>query len=114
MKVLSDIADIVDCEHKTAPSCNIEDAYAFSVGTPSLRGDRIDLSEARPVSESTYREWSKRKSLVAGDIILAREAPAGGVGFVTGSIPLCLGQRTVLVHAHRDEVEPRDSDFQFA
>jgi type I restriction enzyme S subunit len=107
MRVLSDIADIVDCEHKTAPSCNIEDAYAFSVGTPSLRGDRIDLNEARPVNESTYREWSKRKILAAGDIILAREAPAGGVGYVTGSVPLCLGQRTVLVHAHRDEVEPR-------
>jgi len=79
-RTLSDVAQIIDCEHKTAPKAKSEDKYAYSIGTPALRLNYINLDEAKPVDLATYREWTKRSEPTQGDIILAREAPVGGVG----------------------------------
>jgi type I restriction enzyme S subunit len=106
MTKLSDISLIVDCEHKTAPACDTNEAYGFSVGTPALRGDIIDFSEAKPVSKDVFLNWSKRLVLETGDIILAREAPAGGVGIVPKNIKVCLGQRTVAIRADKSLIHP--------
>lgn len=105
--LLGDVAQVVDCEHKTAPEAPPGCAFAYSVGTPALRGSGIDFTQAKPVDEATYRGWSRRAELVPGDLILAREAPVGGVGFIDGSRKVCLGQRTVLVRAKRELIEPR-------
>jgi len=94
---ISEIATVVDCEHKTAPVVPLSEAYGFAVGTPALRGDRIDFAEAKPVSRETYDAWSQRTELRKGDIIIAREAPVGGLGWIDGSKKICLGQRTVCI-----------------
>jgi type I restriction enzyme S subunit len=107
---LADLAEVVDCEHKTAPQAEPGTEYAYSVGTPALRGRNIDFAQAKAVDLQTYTKWSKRAELRSGDIILAREAPVGGVGFVDGKRKVCLGQRTVLV---RPTSEDLDSRFLF-
>jgi type I restriction enzyme S subunit len=94
---LQDLCEVVDCEHKTAPEAAAGSKYAYSVGTPALRGRNIDFSQAKPVDRPTYEAWSRRAELRTGDIILAREAPVGGVGYVDGARKVCLGQRTVLI-----------------
>lgn len=104
---LGDLAQVVDCEHKTAPPAEPGKEYAFSVGTPALRGAGIDFSQAKPVDETTYLSWSRRAELRRGDIILAREAPVGGVGFIDGARRVCLGQRTVLVRPNHEIVDSR-------
>ena len=101
---LSDIAQIVDCEHKTAPS-TIGEPFGYSVGTRALNGHGINLSECKPVSQETYLAWSRRAELVQGDIIFAREAPVGGLGLVNGKTRLCLGQRTVLIRPNPTVVD---------
>jgi type I restriction enzyme S subunit len=42
----------------------------------------------------------------AGDLIIAREAPAGNVAVIPENTRLCLGQRTVLVRPKLDVFEP--------
>lgn len=105
--VLGDVAQVVDCEHKTAPEAERGSAFAFSVGTPALRGSGIDFSQAKPVDEATYRAWSRRAEPKSGDLILAREAPVGGVGLVDGARKVCLGQRTVLVRPDMASIDSR-------
>ena len=105
--LLGDVASVVDCEHKTAPVCEPGNEFAFSVGTRALRGGGIDFSQAKHVDEETYRGWSRRAELRRGDVILAREAPIGGVGWVSGEPRICLGQRTVLVRALPESVDGR-------
>lgn len=103
---LGEIAQIVDCEHKTAPA-TLDEPFGYSVGTRALNGHGINLSECKPVSEETYNAWSRRAELVRGDIVFAREAPVGGLGLVDGTVPLCLGQRTVLVRPRPSLVDSR-------
>ena len=103
---LGDVLDkIIDCEHKTAPE-TIEEVYAYSVGTPHLKEGRILYSQAKPISQETYLQWTKRGEPEAGDLILAREAPVGQVGLV-GNVRVALGQRTVLLKVNKKLCVPR-------
>jgi type I restriction enzyme S subunit len=107
---LDSVAQIVDCEHKTAPESKYGIPFAYSIGTPALRGANVDFKQAKPINEETYLAWTRRAVPVAGDLIFAREAPVGGVGFVKGDRRICLGQRTVLI---RTDSKHLDSKFLF-
>ena len=108
---LGDVLDkIIDCEHKTAPE-TIGEVYAYSVGTPHLKEGRILYSQAKPISQETYLQWTKRGEPEAGDLILAREAPVGQVGLV-GNIRVALGQRTVLLKVNKKLCVPRYLHYQ--
>jgi type I restriction enzyme S subunit len=98
-KPLSSLCElIVDCEHKTAPTQ--EDGIP-SIRTPNIGKGNLILEGVYRVSEATYTEWTRRAEPLAGDLIFAREAPAGNVGVVPPNLRLCLGQRTVLIRPSR-------------
>lgn len=99
---------IVDCEHKTAP-IDPEGQY-FAVGTPAMRGNRIDYGEARRISEETFQAWTRRLTPRAGDLLFAREAPVGPVVRIPGTRNVAPGQRTVLLRPDPFSVE---SDYLF-
>lgn len=97
---LDALADVVDCEHKTAP----EGSGPFRlIGTPQVREGRLDLESARSVDEETFSEWTSRAVPEPGDMVFTREAPVGEVGIVPENAAVCLGQRTVLLQpkSHR-------------
>jgi type I restriction enzyme S subunit len=102
---LADIAEVIDCEHKTAPKIDYGD-YC-SVRTTDISNGTIDVESANRVSEDTYLEWIKRGTPEAGDIILAREAPVGEVGWIREGNKICLGQRTVLIKVKDNSVSKR-------
>lgn len=99
---LSDIADVIDCEHKTAPT--IDKSEYYSIRTPDIKNGRLLYEKANRVSLETYIEWTKRGIPEQGDIILAREAPVGEVGKIDNSHNVCLGQRTVLIKIKSSEI----------
>ena len=106
-KPLADLCEfIVDCEHKTAP---IQNEGIPSIRTPNIGKGKLLLDGVYRVSKATYTEWTRRAVPSAGDLILAREAPAGNVAvIIPENLPLCLGQRTVLI---RPKSEVFDSEF---
>jgi type I restriction enzyme S subunit len=89
---------IVDCEHKTAPT---QEEGIPSIRTPNIGKGNLLLDGVYRVSEATYTEWTRRAEPRAGDLIFAREAPAGNVGVVPPNLRVCLGQRTVLIRPSR-------------
>ncbi len=91
---LGQLADVFDCEHKTAPETP---GPYYLIGTPQVRDGEMELSSARRVSAETYQAWTRRAVPQKGDLILTREAPVGEVGMVEVDNSVCLGQRTVLV-----------------
>lgn len=106
--VLEDVVlFVVDCEHKTAPPAARGDEYAYSIGTRDILSGHIQLQSAKRVDQPTYKTWTARARPDSGDLILAREAPVGGVAYVNGHARLCLGQRTVLLRPNQDKVHPR-------
>jgi type I restriction enzyme S subunit len=101
---LEELCDlIVDCEHRTAPT--VEQGIP-SIRTSNIGRGRLLLDDVRRVSERTYREWTRRAEPTAGDLVLAREAPAGNVAVIPDGLRVCLGQRTVLIRPNRSIFEP--------
>ena len=96
---------IVDCLHHTAPIQ--EDGYP-SIRTPNIGKGRLLLDGVNRVSDETYRIWTQRAIPEPGDLILAREAPAGNVAIIKEGEKVCLGQRTVHL---RPNVKIVDPDF---
>ena len=94
---------IVDCEHKTAPT---QEEGIPSIRTPNVGKGNLLLDGVYRVSETTYTEWTRRAKPRAGDLIFAREAPAGNVGVVPPNLRVCLGQRTVLIRPSRSVFVP--------
>jgi type I restriction enzyme S subunit len=86
---------IVDSEHKTAPK---DPAGSHPlIRTSDLGKACADLSRVQRVSSETHALWTKRAVPIAGDLILAREAPVGGIFRVPDGVEPVLGQRTVLL-----------------
>lgn len=94
---------IVDCEHKTAPT---QEVGIPSIRTPNIGKGKLLLDGVNRVSEETYNAWTRRAEPAAGDLILAREAPAGNVAVIPDNTRLCLGQRTVLIRPKNDFFDP--------
>jgi len=99
---LSDIADVIDCEHKTAPT--VDKSEYYSIRTPDIKNGRLLYEKANRVSLETYNQWTQRGVPKQGDIILAREAPVGEVGKIDKNHKVCLGQRTVLIKIKSSEI----------
>lgn len=95
---------VVDCEHKTAP-IDPTGSY-FAVGTPAMRGNHIDFSKARRITEETFVAWTRRLTPRAGDVLLAREAPVGPVVRIPDTLNVAPGQRTVLMRPDPELVDP--------
>jgi type I restriction enzyme, S subunit len=85
---------IVDCEHKTALT---QVQGIPMIRTANIRDGKLDVDNARRVSEEIYKEWTARIKPKPNDLILAREAPVGEVGIIPLDCRVCLGQRTVLI-----------------
>ena len=94
---------IVDCLHATAP---IQSEGYPLIRTPNIGKGRIDFSDVYRVSNDTYEIWTRRAAPTQGDLILAREAPAGNVAIVKDGERVCLGQRTVHLRPDRTKVDP--------
>ena len=91
---LKDIAVIYDCPHSTAPDEGV--GYAL-IRTPNIGKGRLLLDNVHRVSKEVYDNRNRRAIPQEGDIIFAREAPAGNAALITRGQKVCLGQRTVLI-----------------
>lgn len=104
--ILSDVCElIVDCPHTT-----VEDegeGYPL-IRTPNIGKGRLILDGVHKVSEDVYNARNFRAVPQDGDLIFAREAPAGNVAIIKNGKKVCLGQRTVLIRPNKLLV---DSDF---
>lgn len=92
---------VVDCEHKTAP---LQETGYPSIRTPNIGKGELILENANRVSYETYLKWTRRAKPQSGDLILAREAPAGNIAVIPDNIEVCLGQRTVLIRPKKDKL----------
>lgn len=101
---LSDVCElIVDCPHSSAKDEGM--GYPL-IRTPNIGPGYLDLSSVHRVSRDVYIKRNTRATPQPGDIILAREAPAGNAGIVLEGQEVCLGQRTVLIRPDRAVADP--------
>lgn len=103
---------IVDSEHKTAPKT--PDGAHPLIRTADLGRARANLSNAQRVDSKTYALWTKRAKPTTSDLILAREAPVGGIYRIPQGVKPVLGQRTVLLRPNPNVVDSRFLMYRLA
>lgn len=108
---LNQLATVIDCEHKTAPT--VDEGIPL-IRTPDIDRGRLKSHQARRITEKTFVQWTRRAVPVPGDLIMAREAPVGNVGIVRKNERVCLGQRTVLIQPDRMKVCPEYLNYVFS
>lgn len=107
-RVLEDLCElVVDCKNRTPPEAPPGEGVAFAIGTPHVLDGRIQLQDAKPVTQQTFDTWTARAIPRAGDVVLTREAPVGRVGRVEAGMKICLGQRTMLLRADSERTDAR-------
>lgn len=103
---LTDVcSDVVDCINRTAPESVDGDYYI--VGTPAMRGNSINYSEARRVDQEVFAAWNRRLQPREGDLLIAREAPVGPVVRIPAGGHVGAGQRTTLLRPNPDIIDAR-------
>ena len=101
---LRDVCElIVDCPHSTAKDEG--EGYPL-IRTPNIGRGYLDLDGVHRVSRDIYEKRNLRATPKPGDIILAREAPAGNAGIILEGQEVCLGQRTVLIRPDANVAHP--------
>lgn len=95
---------IVDCPHWT-PNV-VEESEYEAVRSGCIRDGRYRPEAALPVDHETYLARNRGVTPTEGDVLFAREAPAGEACLVPRGRRLCLGQRTVLLKVNRDRIRP--------
>lgn len=94
---------IVDCPHSTEP----DEGQGYPIiRTPNIGQGYLNFDGVQRVGKEAYDRRNARAIPRPGDLILAREAPAGNVGIIPEEMDVCLGQRTVLIRPNRDKVNP--------
>jgi type I restriction enzyme S subunit len=103
---LTDICEtIADCPHTTAK----DEGVGFPlVRTANIGEGKLIYEGMHRVSKEVYDKRNSRAVPKCGDLIFAREAPAGNIAVIQEGELVCLGQRTVLISPIR---EIADSDF---
>ena len=92
---LNEIATLIeDCPHSTAKD---EGSGYPLIRTPNVGVGRLLLEGVHRVSKDVYDKRNIRAIPQEGDIIYAREAPAGNAATIQKGEIVCLGQRTVLI-----------------
>ena len=101
---LQDVCElIVDCPHTSAKDEGVGHPL---IRTPNVGRGRLILADVHRVSQDVYERRVSRAVPRQGDLILAREAPAGNVAIVSPGIEVCLGQRTMLLRPDSSFVVP--------
>lgn len=96
---LGEICELIsDCPHTTAKD---EGVGIPLIRTPNVGFTRLILAGVHRVSEDVYKQRTKRAIPLPGDLIFAREAPAGNVAVIQSGEKVCLGQRTVLLRLRK-------------
>ena len=94
---------IIDCPHSTA----VDEGEGYPlIRTPNIGKGRLLLDGVHRVSEQIYLDRNARGTPQDGDLIFAREAPAGNVAVIKNGEKVCLGQRTVLIRPNPQKANP--------
>ena len=102
---LSDVCTkISDCPHSTA----VDEGKGHPLlRTPNIGKGVLLLDGVHRVSDAVYEQRTARAVPEKGDLVLAREAPAGNVAIIDTDERVCLGQRTVLLKVDKEKADPR-------
>jgi len=94
---------LIDCDHRTPPAAAAGYPY---VAIPQIKNGRIDLSEARRITDDHFLEWTRKARPQENDVVLSRRCNPGETAFVASDVEFALGQNLVLLRSDGSKVYP--------
>jgi type I restriction enzyme S subunit len=79
VKLLSEVAEIVDCLHTKKPDKEKSNNILLQVYNIGEFGT-LDLTQKYTISESDYKEWTKNIEVKEGDILFTNAGKVGAIG----------------------------------
>jgi type I restriction enzyme, S subunit len=102
---------IFDGPHATPPDSETGPVY---LGIKNVTKDgRLDLSDARYLSEDDYARWTRRVAPQPDDIVFSYEATLHLYALIPSGFRGCLGRRMALVRPDKSKVVPRFLHYYF-
>lgn len=95
--------DLLDCVHKT-PAAIIKGLPYIAI--PQMKNGVLDFVDVRLISEGDFKEWTKKASPIAWDIVLSRRCNPGVTAYVPQGVKFALGQNLVLLRADGKRIYP--------
>lgn len=94
---------LLDCEHRTPPASGNGFPY---IAIPQLKNGRLDLSDARMITEEHLKDWTRKTMPRPFDVVLSRRCNPGETAFIPPGLNCALGQNLVLLRANGEGVFP--------
>lgn len=94
---------LIDCDHRTPPAAN--GGYPY-ICIPQLKKGRLDVTDARRITQEHFSEWTRKANPQPYDVILSRRCNPGETAFVPPGFTGALGQNLVLLRAADSKMHP--------
>jgi len=94
---------LLDCVHKTPTAVDVGFPY---IAIPQMKSGRIDPTDARRISESDFKEWTRKAKPQPYDVLLSRRCNPGETAHVPPDFDFAVGQNLVLLRADGVSVYP--------
>jgi type I restriction enzyme, S subunit len=95
---------LLDCLHKT-PEEDPSGTHRY-VAIPQMNGGRLNIAEARRISEEAFVEWTKNADPLPHDVVLSRRCNPGETAYVAPGERFAVGQNLVILRADGKSVFP--------
>ena len=94
---------LIDCDHRTPPAANSGHPY---ICIPQLKEGRLNLTDARKISDEHFVDWTKKANPQPFDVVLSRRCNPGETAFVAPGMKFALGQNLVLLRSSGERIFP--------
>lgn len=94
---------LIDCEHRTPAKAASGVPY---IAIPQIKNGRIDITDARRISQEHFMEWTRKAAPQPYDVVLSRRCNPGETAFVPPGLDFALGQNLVLLRADGTKIYP--------
>lgn len=87
---------LYDCDHRTP--AQVPNGVPW-IAIPQMKDGRLDISDARRMSEADWKSWTQRVCPKQGDVILSRRCNPGETAVVPRDLRCALGQNLVILRS---------------
>jgi type I restriction enzyme S subunit len=107
---IGEVAEVFDGPHATPRTVDTGPVF---LGISALQDGRVNLKETRHVTPSDFRQWTRRVTPQAYDVVFSYETRLGQAALLPEGLKCCLGRRMGLVRVNRNRVDPRFFVYQY-
>ena len=109
VKEMADVAEVIDCLHSKKPKEAVDKKNKFGILLHIwniVGGGKLDLSRRYYISESDYKEWTKRIEVQEGDCVITNVGRIGDFAQIPFDVGAAIGRNMTAVRVRKNTITP--------